>query len=336
MSEQETSGADVANNKAPVLMVEQEQSAGSRHKPFRPTELQDEQPELLHKRSKAPAVPSVADQLKIKPEDTVQEDTNKSEWKEQERGSSEKLKHKHLLSKKSRSKKHDSNTPPETETIALAALGVRDKPIPADVKSISSAVSEPIKPVSKQDDDTIAELRSPKSTRKISEWQDEIKINEHQEIEKVTENEAGDYIEVLTSTDKLRNEEISWSNPEYLGKVHLQMPIEGQVLKLERKASVGPCFRPGMPYEGPTGIKLFVPGKSNRHSAEDFKAVPSGISMKMSKKSLTAQTKSKIDFIEGHCNRSKKGKIDKVNAPKTLREKLDNVWFKIKRSFSNL
>lgn len=57
MSEQETSGADVANNKAPVVVVEQEQSAGSRHKPFRPTELQDQQPELLHKRSKVPTVP---------------------------------------------------------------------------------------------------------------------------------------------------------------------------------------------------------------------------------------------------------------------------------------
>uniref|UniRef100_A0A2H1W1L1 SFRICE_007912 n=1 Tax=Spodoptera frugiperda TaxID=7108 RepID=A0A2H1W1L1_SPOFR len=185
--ENETGATPAGGSK--VVMVEQ--STVSSHKPYRPTDLQDDASgELHHKRSRAPAVPSVAEEFKDSPESAeIKEQLETT--KEGERGMSvDKIKNIDKKVSSSISKKRPSTpeaiplTPIEvevkkTEIIATPALHPM-QPIPAGLGSKASEISElPDKKETegKDEEDSItgeiAELRTPDPTQKSAEWSDE-------------------------------------------------------------------------------------------------------------------------------------------------------------------
>ncbi|KAJ0176738.1 hypothetical protein K1T71_007917 [Dendrolimus kikuchii] len=181
MSEQEKkSGLTTAGGSA-VVMVEQ--STASRHKqPYRPTELHEESPpDPQHKRTKAPAVPSVAEELK----DTIDSPDMKEQRESERAMSSENLKHK-MAKKLSSSTKRRGSSP---EAITLAPIEVEVKkgtltpppqPIPPEVASVSSTADEIAEKVGahkRSDEDSIieevVEVRTPEAARKSAEWSDD-------------------------------------------------------------------------------------------------------------------------------------------------------------------
>ncbi|KAG6440664.1 hypothetical protein O3G_MSEX001348 [Manduca sexta] len=179
MSEQEKTSGGTAPSGPSVVMVE----SGARHKqPYRPTELQDEpMPDLHHKRSRAPAVPSVAEDLKA-----ATETSGTKERKESERAmSSDKYKSNAAKKLSSHTKRRGSSP----EAITLAPLEVETKraglspppqPIPAQVESMGSTASDATDKFAedKRDDEDsikeeIAELRTSVAAKPSSEWCDD-------------------------------------------------------------------------------------------------------------------------------------------------------------------
>ncbi|KAJ0176739.1 hypothetical protein K1T71_007918 [Dendrolimus kikuchii] len=64
---------------------------------------------------------------------------------------------------------------------------------------------------------------------------------------------------------------------------------------LERKASIGPCFRPKTSSGVPSGISLCIPKKSNRTVDENVTNMQSIINISVSKKCLANRSRSTID-----------------------------------------
>ncbi|PZC79564.1 hypothetical protein B5X24_HaOG216229 [Helicoverpa armigera] len=182
MTDQENKNAQGAGGGSPVVMVEQ--STASRHKPYRPTDLQEEgQTELHHKRSRAPAVPSVAEELK----DSA-DNTDIKELKDDSVMTTEKQKHivakKLSLTTKRRGSSPEaiSMTPLDVEVQRAEIVTVPSQPIPPSPTQESTdaslvAESEKKTAAVKDDEDSIteeiAELRTADPTQKASEWSDE-------------------------------------------------------------------------------------------------------------------------------------------------------------------
>nr|XP_032517818.1 uncharacterized protein LOC116770449 isoform X2 [Danaus plexippus plexippus] len=265
MSDQEKKGVSSAIGSS-VVMVEQ--TTDGRHKqPYRPTELQDDN-EMYQKRSKAPVVPSVAEELKHINEESANAIAEKRERKECEAMSSEK--HKHAKKLSSNTKRRESSP----ESIAMSAIDVDKKrmlppsqPIPLDVDTALSGAHDltveknaPRKPDEDSITEEIAELRTPELEKKHSNWK--------------------------TNSPKAKRE-ISWEDKEYQDNVILkEMIARSEIWMLDRKASVGPCYRPGMPFEGPSGITICLPKKSLKTISQ-----PSGISINISKKCIVNKDK---------------------------------------------
>ncbi|VVC87104.1 unnamed protein product [Leptidea sinapis] len=95
---------------------------------------------------------------------------------------------------------------------------------------------------------------------------------------------------------------------------------KSQAWILERRASVGPCYRPGLPFEGPSGITIHMPKKSTSISR------PSGISINISRRNIS--TKSLFQNIDLGPENEETG--DKFFV--CLKGTLVNVQNKIKRN----
>ncbi|XP_022838078.1 uncharacterized protein LOC111365113 [Spodoptera litura] len=203
MTDQENDTGATPAGGSKVVMVEQ--STVSSHKPYRPTDLQDDTSgELHHKRSRAPAVPSVAEEFKDSPESAEMKEQPET-TKGSECGMSvEKINNIEKKVSSTISKKRPS-TP---EAIPLAPIEVEVKkteilasptlhpvqPIPPGLGSKASEVSDlPDKKETegKDEEDSItgeiAELRTPDPTQKSTEWDTENhsqnKVPENQETE---------------------------------------------------------------------------------------------------------------------------------------------------------
>ncbi|CAG9562038.1 unnamed protein product [Danaus chrysippus] len=178
MSDQEKKGVSSAIGSS-IVMVEQ--NTDGRHKqPYRPTELQDDN-EMYQKRSKAPVVPSVAEELKHLNEDSANAIAEKRERKESEAMSSEK--HKHAKKLSSNTKRRESSP----ESIPMSAIDVDKKrmlppsqPIPPEVDAALSGAHDlpvekdaPRKPDEDSITEEIAELRTPELEKKHSNWSDD-------------------------------------------------------------------------------------------------------------------------------------------------------------------
>ncbi|CAK1580101.1 unnamed protein product [Parnassius mnemosyne] len=181
MSEEEKKSGSATGGPS-VVMVEQ--TSESRHKqPYRPTELQEETPELHHKRSRAPAVPSVAEELKEISEDSnVSNNAEIKERKESERAMSSD-KQKQMLAKKLSSNTKKRDISPETITLApievetkLETITVPPQPLPSQEPVKESRIASDKEADKEEEDsikDEIAELRTPEVSKKHSEWSDE-------------------------------------------------------------------------------------------------------------------------------------------------------------------
>ncbi|XP_028173537.1 uncharacterized protein LOC114362359 [Ostrinia furnacalis] len=360
-----------------VVMVEK--SASSRHKPYRPTELQDEPAPDLHKRSKAPAVPSVAEELK---DTTVSETPATVDRMECERAMSSE-KHMHVPKNISSTGKRRGNSPEEITMVSLDA-NKRDTiappaPIPVQVEKVVSEASglEAVGKMDeekKADDDSITEeitdLRTPEAAvKEHSEWSDDEEagglprsesrasrvsramrqlfccgVAHHAPSEEeipprefsalnaksirtmkeefnpiqsvidfnVSKKAVSKSTPHIISTKQvpkktpmklekealkpsysanIKKKEISWKDSEYLDNVRLEdLNAKSQAAILERKPSIGPCFKPRMLYGGPSGITVCVPKKSIRTMKEEFNPIQSVIDFNVSKKAVTKST----------------------------------------------
>ncbi|XP_068633714.1 uncharacterized protein [Battus philenor] len=188
MSEQEKKNSSTGAGGSSILVVDHQTSGNRQKQSYRPTELQEEPPEIHHKRSRAPAVPSVTEELKdICADSDVSTDTEVKEQQELERAENYD-KQKQLLAKNlsSNNKKYDTPEHTEYETITLAPMQIEPKldtvvpqhPIPPAIEKESIASHVPEKStVKKVDEDSIkdevAELRTPEAAKKPSDWSDE-------------------------------------------------------------------------------------------------------------------------------------------------------------------
>ncbi|KAL0838974.1 hypothetical protein ABMA28_016974 [Loxostege sticticalis] len=161
-----------------VVMVDK--SSSSRHKPYRPTELQEEPAPDLHKRSKAPAVPSVAEVLK----DATNTEPAAVERVEPERAMTSE-KHMHVPKNKSSTDKRRGSSPDNLKMVPLDSAGKdmiasSPTPIPAQVEKVSDEATEKVaaklsEKKAEEDSitDEITELRTPEAVAKEhSEWSD--------------------------------------------------------------------------------------------------------------------------------------------------------------------
>ncbi|RVE49492.1 hypothetical protein evm_005833 [Chilo suppressalis] len=296
MSEQEKTGGE----SVPVVVVEQ--TAPSRHKPYRPTELQEEANPDMHKRSRAPAVPSVKEELK---DTTANDITGAPEYAESARVTSEKQSH---PSKKLSSTKRKGSTPEDIAMVLLDAQKDNIASVPQPIPDHDTVMSKEsiFKPAEKAgrektaDDDSI--------TEEISELRTSEPAKEHSE-----------WTEQPTHSSAVKKKEIKWEDSEYLDKIHLQnMGANSQVTLLERKASVGPCFKPNMLYGGPSGITVCVPKKSVRNMKEDFNPIQSVINFNVTKK---MESKS-APHVEARYQRKKAETQKQKNTPKIQEKEL--------------
>lgn len=146
MSEKENTGG---SGGSPVVVVE-----SARHKTYRP-ELPESPTELHHKRSRAPGVPPVNEDLK---EATENLDEIRDR-KENERAVSTE-KHKHGITKKLSSITKKRSSSPEVITLTQVGLETKQDtvtPIPVQVASTTDLVAEKIEAVKENDDDSITE-----------------------------------------------------------------------------------------------------------------------------------------------------------------------------------
>ncbi|KAF9409605.1 hypothetical protein HW555_011078 [Spodoptera exigua] len=189
MTDQENkTGATTAGGSSVVLV---EQSTVSSHKPYRPTELQDDtSEELHHKRSRAPAVPSVAQELKDSPESAEIKEQRETTKESEHVTSVDKIKN---IAVKKVSSSISKKRPSTPEGIPLTPIEVEVKkaeipsaptlhptePIPAGLGSKASEVSElsdKKESEEKEEEDSItgeiAELRTP-DPQKSADWSDD-------------------------------------------------------------------------------------------------------------------------------------------------------------------
>ncbi|XP_035440274.2 uncharacterized protein LOC118269325 isoform X1 [Spodoptera frugiperda] len=234
--ENETGATPAGGSK--VVMVEQ--STVSSHKPYRPTDLQDDASGELHnKRSRAPAVPSVAEEFKDSPESAeIKEQLETTKEGEREM-SVDKITNIDTKVSSSISKKRPSTpeaiplTPIEvevkkTEIIATPALHPM-QPIPVGLGSKASEISElPDKKETegKDEEDSItaeiAELRTPDPTQKSAEWDNENcrqnNVTETQETEGAVPLQRKLASETISkSVNELEKKDISENN-----SIHIQ------------------------------------------------------------------------------------------------------------------
>ncbi|CAH1638114.1 unnamed protein product [Spodoptera littoralis] len=362
MTDQEKDTGATPAGGSKVVMVEQ--TTMSSHKPYRPTDLQDDASgELHHKRSRAPAVPSVAEEFKDTPESAEIKEQLES-TKGSECGISvDKINNIEKKVSSTISKKRPS-TP---EAIPLAPIEVEVKkteilasptlhpvqhpvqPIPPGLGSKASEVSDlPDKKETegKEEEDSItgeiAELRTPDPTQKSTEWSDEEEAgglprsdsrasrvsravrqlfccgvpydapSEENDTENHSQNKVPENQEtegavplqrklasetIRKSGNELENEDISGiqhiernserkSKSETINQCDLNTRNTRSTWDLERKASIGPCYKKTLPFGEPSGISIFLPKKSSKSIKEDVTFVKSGISLILSKKNF--------------------------------------------------
>ncbi|XP_050666731.1 uncharacterized protein LOC126966611 isoform X2 [Leptidea sinapis] len=281
MSEQEKKSGSA--NSSPLVVLEN--TGNSRHKPslHRHTQLQDDS-ELHHKRSKAPAVPSaVAEELKNL---TQKDAADENKPRKEHAVSSEKVK------QTSKTPSPDTNKRGSTpESIPLIVMDVEEKNVAL------TPSSQPIP--------------------------DNIEL-ESKIIVKAPEKEADKNDDADSITDEIT--ELNDPNKKY---ANWDIDGKSQAWILERRASVGPCYRPGLPFEGPSGITIHMPKKSTSISR------PSGISINISRRNIS--TKSLFQNIdlgpENEVKRREKTKTgDKFFV--CLKGTFVNVQNKIKRVFN--
>ncbi|XP_026734880.1 uncharacterized protein LOC113498895 isoform X2 [Trichoplusia ni] len=386
MSDQEKKSGGSTTGGSPVVMVEQ--STASRHKqPYRPNDLQDEAPPDHHKRSRAPAVPTLTEEFK----DTFENPTVNGKEPECAVPSE---KHKHNVAKKlSSTKKRDTSPDPiksspielelqKTETIAATvAAPAPALPIPAVVPSAAIDI-EKGHAERKSDEDSIteeiAELRTSESHKKSGEWGKEkgsdTEVRETDEAVPLQRKFANDIVETnfkieqkddepdpepentvplqrklgseiindgSTSSHLLKKKEISWSDATYLDKVPLEdLSARSAAWMLERKTSVGPCYRKTMPYGEPSGITICLPKKSFKSLNEIVNPRKSGISITVSKRCIDSAMGPPVDELKKNARGKtllKEKKVELkiadphyVNFFENIKGKVDNFCGKVK------
>ncbi|XP_031766289.1 uncharacterized protein LOC113520754 isoform X3 [Galleria mellonella] len=296
MSDQEKKSSGVAATGS-IVMVEQ--TGASRHKqPYRPTELHDgATSDLHHRHSRVPPASSLAEELKVF---TIHQDIE--EQKECDRAtSSEKHKQSETKIISGNTKRRESSP----ETIALAALEVETKkgplpfssqPIPAQAETVISATSNLV-------------------LEKIQETSLEKKADDDSITEEVAE---------LRTSDAAENRSV-WN-----------IETRSQAWTLEGKASIGPCFQPGMSKEGRSGIMICVPKKSVKNLKKDFSLIPSVINISISKKCLTAKSRCEISNGDGTVSniedqhQQRQSKSPHVHFCEVVKAKIDVFTSKIK------
>ncbi|CAB3261304.1 unnamed protein product [Arctia plantaginis] len=161
-------------------------------------------------------------------------------------------------------------------------------------------------------------------------------------------NEANED-DVSTSSDLTKKKEITWSKDTYLEKMTLQhLGVRSASWMLERKASVGPCYKQGMLFGEPSGISVCLPKKHLKHASsalEHCRPIKSGISIIISGKCSNKKSKlfGPVQFEMRRAkvssrrkeeeNAESKIKIDNYNNYyATLRDKLDNLYGRIKHA----
>ncbi|XP_049873452.1 uncharacterized protein LOC126371997 [Pectinophora gossypiella] len=179
MSEQEKKSGGNAGGST-IVMVDQ--SSAHHKQPYRPTELEEEAHDPHHKRTRAPAVPSVAEDLK-QSEDSNASGVENRELKETDALATEKKKF-GAGKKVSSNKKRD----PQPESFPMAIIetersrmvtksvvpqkpGGASQPIPPDV-----ATTQPTKDKHPDEDsvvEDVADLRTPEVDARHSEWSDD-------------------------------------------------------------------------------------------------------------------------------------------------------------------
>ncbi|XP_072949090.1 uncharacterized protein [Epargyreus clarus] len=187
MSEQEKKGSGGATKGSAIVMVDQ---TSATVKPCRPTEIQDS--DVHHKRTRAPAVPSVAEELKNLAEGTTRS-VDSSGLKDNERAMSSE----HKVSKKS-SKRRDSSP-----DIRLAPIGVDPTKDNAASKTLQQSTPSPTQPIPPQ----IPEETSEASVLQLTKEAEEKNTEEDSIMEEVTE--------LQTIEDSKKHSE--WSDDEEAG-----------------------------------------------------------------------------------------------------------------------
>ncbi|CAK1556393.1 unnamed protein product [Leptosia nina] len=366
---------------SPAVVVEQ--TTNSRHKPpYRPTDKQDIS-ELQHKHSKAPAVPSVAEELKASTVDTTVQEN--AEEKEQRRAKYNEMSKQNASKKLSMTKKQSSSP----EAIALAHVEVDTKkgsitppsqPIPHDVEALSGAdFTAAEKEANRRGEtdsitDEISDARTVDTSKKYSNWmtmkrlagcravnrgrpasrassanfsvaasptklrpkkispRDELLVKEYKSSLKnnVCDTFAHCYVilaghfRTLLLTPSLKTSLDSDGKSDVTRDEKCQeqdmLPEIKEISRawiLERRASVGPCFRPGMPFEGPTGISIYIPRKNFISKSK------LNVKLEKSKQEIKECNENGLEQIETNCE-------PKLLA--SLREKLSSVHNKIKNA----
>ncbi|XP_045498611.1 uncharacterized protein LOC123696478 isoform X1 [Colias croceus] len=181
MSDQEKKSG--SGGGSPAVIVDQ--TPNNRLKaPYRPTDLQDDT-EPHHKHIRAPAVQSVAEELKILTQgSTASEISEDKEHKDYKRVIPPDMNKQNVAKKLSSSPKKRNSSP---ESIVLAPMEVDTKkgsitpptqPIPQDVETISEAEFTTEKEAAQKEDtdsitEEISEGRTVEPTKKHSNWSDD-------------------------------------------------------------------------------------------------------------------------------------------------------------------
>ncbi|XP_062525681.1 uncharacterized protein LOC101741456 isoform X2 [Bombyx mori] len=320
MSEKENTGG---SGGSPVVVVE-----SARHKTYRP-ELPESPTELHHKRSRAPGVPPVNEDLK---EATENLDEIRDR-KENERVSTEK--HKHGITKKLSSITKKRSSSPEVITLTQVGLETKQDtvtPIPVQVASTTDLVAEKIEAVKENDDDSITEeMPEPRTSddpKGSTKWVEiDLKTDETC-VDNVVASEMDPQV-----IDSSKKKEISWNDSECQRKENLQeRQTRSQMWILERKASIGPCYA-GSRLGAPSGITICIPKKSLKHNSDEIRSMQSVINISISKKCLVNDTLRAENTREATLTDSE---IEQKPCNKflgLLRGKIRNVRTKIKSAF---
>nr|XP_037868304.1 uncharacterized protein LOC101741456 isoform X2 [Bombyx mori] len=300
MSEKENTGG---SGGSPVVVVE-----SARHKTYRP-ELPESPTELHHKRSRAPGVPPVNEDLK---EATENLDEIRDR-KENERAVSTE-KHKHGITKKLSSITKKRSSSPEVITLTQVGLETKQDtvtPIPVQVASTTDLVAEKIEAVKENDDDSITEeMPEPRTSddpKGSTKW-----------------------VEIDLKTDEtcVDNVVASEMDPQVID----ERQTRSQMWILERKASIGPCYA-GSRLGAPSGITICIPKKSLKHNSDEIRSMQSVINISISKKCLVNDTLRAENTREATLTDSE---IEQKPCNKflgLLRGKIRNVRTKIKSAF---
>ncbi|XP_045517795.1 uncharacterized protein LOC123710121 isoform X2 [Pieris brassicae] len=257
---------------------------------------------------------SVAEEMKHKTAEVLESENEDD--KDHKRVKSNEMSKQSAVKKLSSISKKQGTT---TDSVALGHVELDTKkgsmtptsqPIPQDVEALSGANFGEKENTQTGDTDSITEEisegRTIKPSKKYSNWDTSHK-----------------------------NKELTWQEKQEEKGVIPEIDAKSQAWILERRASVGPCFRPGMPFEGPTGIAIHIPRKSMSTVRS------SGININMSRKNLNSRSKINIKSekskeLTEHDERDvlpQKNDCE-VKFLSTLKEKLSSVHSKIKSVFN--